>query len=97
MTYSRQYGPCHKSVVFFFKRLIQKNIKHNKNKLRLRANEVPSVHDLLTLEDLQEDSEKTESCSRLQHIKSLQTFLGMVNYLTKAATTPMNTLLHLYK
>ena len=75
-----------KNVVAFLDRCRERNLKLNKNKARLRQQEVPFIGHILTQEGLKPDQCKVEAIVKMPDptdVKSLRRFLGMVNYLAK--------------
>ncbi|XP_035690003.1 uncharacterized protein K02A2.6-like [Branchiostoma floridae] len=68
------------------KRAREKNLKLNKRKLRLKLKQVPYMGQLLTADGLKPDPEKVKAITEMKtpdDLRSLQRFLGMVNYLAK--------------
>ena len=75
-----------KNVVAFLDRCRERNLKLNKNKARLRQQEVLFIGHILTPEGLKPDLCKVEAIVKMPDptdVQSLRRFLGMVNYLAK--------------
>ena len=64
----------------------ERNLKLNKEKVKLRMTEVPYIGHLLTSEGIKPDPKKVEAVQKMPQptdVPSVKRFLGMVNYLSK--------------
>ena len=64
----------------------ERNLKLNKEKVKLRMSEVPYIGHLLTSEGIKPDPKKVEAVRKMPQptdVPSVKRFLGMVNYLSK--------------
>ena len=64
----------------------ERNLKLNKEKVKLRMTEVPYIGHLLTSEGIKPDPKKVEAVQKMPQptdVPSMKRFLGMVNYLSK--------------
>lgn len=68
------------------KRIREKNLKLNKSKMKLCQQQVRFFGHLFTSEGIKPDPTKVEAIERMpkpENVKDVQTFLGMINYLSK--------------
>ena len=68
----------------------ERNLKLNKEKVKLRMTEVPYIGHLLTSEGIKPDPKKVETVQKMPQptdVPSMKRFLGMVNYLSKFLPT----------
>jgi len=75
-----------KNLKQLLERCRKKNIKLNKDKLKLRQKEMPYMGHLLTSKGLKPDPKKISAISSMkapENVQELKRFLGMVSYLAK--------------